>query len=85
MFTGNSRDFKSKLKRIGKTYVSYGGTSLLSIFLLWLEVSIFGVSKIIAPVVNLLITIPLNFIINKFWTFTKSKERKREETTEKEQ
>jgi putative flippase GtrA len=82
VFTGNARDFKSKLKRVGKTYVSYGGTSLLSIFLLWLEVSVFGVSKVIAPVVNLIITIPLNFIINKFWTFTKSKEKQKEELQE---
>jgi putative flippase GtrA len=49
--------------------VSYGGTSLLSMLLLWIEVQLFGVNKVIAPVVNLLITIPLNFLINKFWTF----------------
>jgi putative flippase GtrA len=71
VFTGNARDFKSVMRRMGKTYVSYGGTSILSNVLLWLEVSVFGVSKVIAPVVNLLITIPLNFIINKFWTFAK--------------
>ena len=74
VFTGNPKDFKSVMKRLGKTYVSYGGTSLLSTVLLWLEVNLLGVSKVIAPVVNLLITIPLNFIINKLWTFQKSKE-----------
>ena len=68
VFKGNKNDWRSKLKRLGKTYVSYGGTSLLSTFLLWLEVQL-GVSKVIAPVVNLIITIPLNFVINKFWTF----------------
>ena len=73
VFTGNPKDFKSIAKRLGKTYVSYGGTSLLSTVLLWVEVNLFGISKGIAPVVNLLITIPLNFLINKFWTF-KSKE-----------
>ena len=51
VFTGNANDWRSKLKRLGKTYVS------------------FGVSKTIAPIVNLLVTIPLNFIINKLWTF----------------
>ncbi len=71
VFKGNDRDLKSVLKRLGKTYVSYGGTSILSNVLLWLEVSLFGVSKTIAPVVNLLITIPLNFVINKLWTFHK--------------
>lgn len=69
VFTGNQRDAKSVLKRLGKTYVSYGGTSLLSTALLWIEVSALGISKVIAPVVNLIVTIPLNFIINKFWTF----------------
>lgn len=69
VFTGNARDVKSVLQRLGKTYVSYGGTSVLSNVLLWLEVSLFHVGKGIAPVVNLLITIPLNFVINKLWTF----------------
>lgn len=72
VFKGNQNDWKSKLKRLGKTYVSYGGTSLLSNVLLWIEVSFFGVNKNIAPIVNLLITIPLNYIINKFWTFKKN-------------
>lgn len=69
VFTGNARDLKSVLRRLGKTYVSYGGTSVLSNVLLWVEVSFFHVGKGIAPVVNLLITIPLNFLINKLWTF----------------
>lgn len=69
MFTGNANDWRSKLKRLGKTYVSYGGTSILSNVLLWIEVAFFSVSKTIAPIVNLLVTIPLNFIINKLWTF----------------
>ena len=71
VFKGGEQDRKSRLKRLGKTYISYGGTSLLSIVLLWLEVELFGVSKAIAPIVNLIITIPLNFLINKYWTFRK--------------
>lgn len=69
VFTGNSRDLRSMIRRLGKTYVSYGGTSLLSNVLLWLEVTCLQVSKVYAPIVNLLITIPLNYLINKFWTF----------------
>ena len=69
VFTGNPKDIKSVLKRLLKTYVSYGGTSILSNVLLWLEVALFNVSKVYAPIVNLLITIPLNYLINKFWTF----------------
>lgn len=69
VFKGNQNDLKNKLKRLGKTYISYGGSSLLSNVLLWAEVSFFDINKNIAPIVNLLLTIPLNFIINKFWTF----------------
>ena len=71
VFKGGEQNWKSRLKRLGKTYISYGGTSALSIVLLWLEVELFGVSKAIAPIVNLIITTPLNFLINKFWTFGK--------------
>lgn len=69
VFTGNPKNFKSVIKRLAKTYVSYGGTSLLSNILLWIEVTFLCIDKLYAPIVNLLITIPLNFIINKFWTF----------------
>lgn len=72
VFTGNDRSFKGILNRLGKTYVSYGGTSLLSTVLLWLEVNLLFVSKAIAPLLNLVITIPLNFLINKFWTFRRN-------------
>ncbi len=69
VFKGNDRRWKSRLIRLGKTYVSYGGTSLLSNALLWAEVAVFSVSKTIAPIFNLLLTIPLNFAINRLWTF----------------
>lgn len=71
VFSGNDNTLKSKLTRLLKTYISYGGTSLLSIALLWIEVNLFNLDKAIAPVVNLLITIPLNFVINKLWTFSR--------------
>lgn len=71
VFKGGRNDWKSKLKRLGKTYVSYGFTSILSTVLLWAEVQFFGIGKGIAPVINLLITVPLNFLINKCWTFRK--------------
>ena len=69
VFTGNAQDLPSVLRRLGKTYVSYGGTSALSAALLWAEVALFYMDRRIAPVVNLFLTIPLNFIINRSWTF----------------
>lgn len=75
VFSGNRQDWRSKLKRLGKTYISYGGTSILSNVLLWVEVAFFNVSRTIAPIVNLLVTIPINFVINKFWTFKEGAKR----------
>ena len=79
VFSGNENDWKSKLKRLGKTYISYGGTAILSNVMLWIEVVFFSVSKGIAPIVNLLVTIPLNFVINKFWTFRSGVEKNERE------
>lgn len=71
VFKGNAKDFKSILKRLLKSFISYGATGLLSNILLYLEVTLLNASKAYAPVINLLVTIPLNFLINKFWTFKK--------------
>ncbi|MBQ8804695.1 MAG: GtrA family protein [Tyzzerella sp.] len=53
-----------------KTYISYAFTglflnSLLSMF--WVE--ILHWSKMVSPIINLLVSVPLNFIMNKFWAF----------------
>lgn len=57
-------------KTLIKTFVSYAGTGLvLSNILLVIWVEWIKVPKIVAPLINLLITVPLNFIINKFWAF----------------
>lgn len=53
-----------------KTYVTYAFTSLfLAEFLLYLWVDILKINEFIAPIVTLLITVPLNFVIQKFWAF----------------
>lgn len=53
-----------------KTYVSYAGTGIvLSNVLLAVWVELFQVPKIIAPIINLMITIPINFFTNKYWAY----------------
>ena len=55
-----------------KTYVSYGFTGLILnnvLSVLW--VSVLHVSKMIAPIINLVINIPINFFMNKLWAFGK--------------
>lgn len=55
-----------------KTYISYAFTSLiLSEILLYLWCNLLEVNEYIAPIINLLITVPLNFFIQKFWAFKK--------------
>ncbi len=53
-----------------KTYVSYAFTGLFLnsvLSMLWVEVLHW--SKMIAPIINLLVSVPLNFWMNKFWAF----------------
>ena len=57
------------LRPLIRTYLTYGITFLLGTGLLYLMVVQMGISKMIAPLLNLIITIPLNFIINKYWAF----------------
>lgn len=61
-------------KALGKTFMSYAGTGLiLSNVLLVLWVDLLDISEIVAPIINLLITVPLNFIMNKYWAFRQKK------------
>lgn len=61
---------RSIWKALVKTYVSYSFTGLfLNSLLMVFWVQVLHMSKLIAPILNLLISVPLNFIINKFWAF----------------
>jgi putative flippase GtrA len=66
--------FKPEDGRFGegiiKFYISYMFTGLLlNSVLLYLWVECFGVSKYIAPLINVIFTMPVNYILNKCWTF----------------
>jgi putative flippase GtrA len=61
---------RSIWKALLKTYVSYSFTGLfLSSILIVLWVQLLHIPKLIAPLLNLLISVPVNFLINKFWAF----------------
>ena len=61
---------ESILKSLVKTYITYGFTTLLlSEFLLALWTKVFRINDYIAPIISLVITVPLNFIIQKVWVF----------------
>ncbi|MBQ9607801.1 MAG: GtrA family protein [Lachnospiraceae bacterium] len=53
-----------------KTYISYAVTGLvLANILSYLWVDVIGISKYIAPLLNLVISVPVNFLLNKLWAF----------------
>ena len=68
---GEKRSFGNALI---KTYISYSITGvLLHNLFLYIWISKLGISKELAPILNLLFTIPLNFIMNKLWAFKSEK------------
>lgn len=61
---------RSIWKALIKTYISYSFSGLfLSGVLLVFWVQVLHVSKLIAPIINLIFTVPINFILNKKWAF----------------
>lgn len=64
---GQSRNF---WKALLKSYLSYGFTGIiLNNVLAYVWVGIFGISKFVAPLLSLVIAIPINFFMNKLWAF----------------
>lgn len=63
------KDLSEHLKTYGKVFACYGLTYFTGAILLVVWVERLGISPGLAPVINLLITIPLNFLLNKFWAF----------------
>ena len=52
--------------------MAYAGTGLiLNNILLIFWVDIMGIHEMLGPILNLFITIPLNFLLNKYWAFKK--------------
>lgn len=57
------------LKPLMKTFMAYGVTFLLNNLMLFILIDKLDISDLISPIVCLLLTIPLNFLINKYWAF----------------
>ena len=74
VFRAEEGENRKWLPALMKTYASYAFTSLfLSEVLLLLWVRLLGISEYIAPLINLLITVPLNFLMQKYWAFRNTK------------
>lgn len=70
VFKAAEGEERSLIKAYLKTVLSYSSTSLiLENILLVVWVSVLHIDQMIAPLVTLIITIPLNFLLNKYWAF----------------
>lgn len=70
VFTLKEGQSRSLGKALLKTYVSYGFTGIiLNNILSWVWISVLGISKYIAPIINLVASVPINFFMNKLWAF----------------
>lgn len=70
VFTLEKGKKRSVWKSLVKTYIAYSFTGLwLNSVLLFLWVEICELSEYIAPIINLIFSVPINFLINKFWAF----------------
>ena len=72
---GMKKTFREHFITYLRSLTAYGGTFVLDSLLLMLWVEIVGIPEALAPVLNLMITIPLNFFVNKYWTFGKQKRK----------
>ncbi len=61
----------STVKAFFKVFASYGGSFCLSTILIFLLVDLLGVSEWLAPLLRLVVTVPINFLMNKLWAFRK--------------
>ena len=60
-------------KILVRMYISYGFTGIiLNNVLSWIWISRLEISKYIAPLFNLIISVPINFVLNKMWAFKES-------------
>lgn len=70
VFTKKEGQQRNVLYTLLKTYISYSFTGLfLNAILSILWVQVFNWSKFIAPILNLIFSVPINYFLNKFWAF----------------
>lgn len=71
---GKEESKRTWWKVLAKTYLTYAFSGLiLTEILLFVEINLLGLPKLIGPVINLIITTPINFVMNKFWAFKNNK------------
>ena len=71
VFTEKREGYKSTIwVRLVKMYLSYSFTGIiLNNVLSFVWISLLDISKLIAPLINAAVGVPMNYVINKKWTF----------------
>lgn len=70
VFVEKEKGERNLWKTLFKTYCSYAFSGLVLknvlsfVFVEWLSIS-----KVVAPLLTLLISVPINFVMNKFWAY----------------
>ena len=65
-----TRSHESWISKLFKSYLAYGFTGIiLSNILSYVWINLFHISKYIAPIINLVISVPVNFLIHKLWVY----------------
>lgn len=65
------KENKQNMTSIVKFYLTYLTTWILSAMLLYIWIELMSISDKIAPVINVFITTPINYLLNKYWVFNK--------------
>ena len=77
VFKEKPGESRSIWRTLGKTFLAYGFTGyILNNILSFIWVDFMGISKYIAPLINLLLSVPINFMMNRCWAFRGKKDIK---------
>lgn len=70
VFDDKTRNAQPWYQALAKVYASYALTEILLVgILLYVQERRLGIPHYIATLVNLCVTVPINFLLNKFWAY----------------
>lgn len=65
--------FKSVYGNKVKYYLVYGSSFVINMVCIYIWIEVLNITKEIAPIITLCITVPYNYLFSKFWTFDNKK------------
>lgn len=70
VFQEKSDGKRNRWKSLGRSFLAYGFTGyILNNILSYIWINVLYISKYLSPLLNLAISMPVNFFVNKLWTF----------------